>query len=343
MRILVTGAGGFVGGHLLLNLLGAGHEVLAASHSPWQPPVPVPTDVFDVRDGARFKEVVAARRPDAVVHLAAQASVRRSWEAADETFAVNVSGASHLFEALSDRPETRVLLIGSAQEYGTGRSDRPLLETDPLQPRSPYGVSKVAQELVGALYRRHFGMPVIAARPFNHTGPGQTTEYAVGAFSSQVAAIERGERAPLLRVGWLESRRDFLDVRDVVNAYRLLIEAGESGEVYNVASGEGRRMGDLLDILLSAAGLKGSVEVVAEAEPREGDPPILVGDSSKLREGLGWSPEIDLRTSMIDTLDSYRARPEPTAGAAGRTEPVRPALGDSPASAGAGRGKGRWK
>jgi GDP-4-dehydro-6-deoxy-D-mannose reductase len=308
MRIMVTGAGGFVGGHLLATLQGAGHEVIAASHTAWKAPFGIETDVFDVTDGAAFRKVIDERRPDAVIHLAAQASVRRSWEATDETFAVNVTGTSHLLEALVDRPDTRVLLVGSAQQYGLAAAGRPLVETDPLSPRSPYGVSKVAQELVGALYRRHFGVPVIVARPFNHTGPGQSTEYAIGSFSAQVAEIESGQREPRLTVGWLESRRDYLDVRDVANAYRLLIEAGEPGEVYNVASGKAERIGDLLDILLNAAGLKETVEIIADAEPRPGDPAVLVGDSSKLREGLGWKPEIPLATSLVDTLDSYRAR-----------------------------------
>ncbi|HYR64431.1 MAG TPA: GDP-mannose 4,6-dehydratase [Actinomycetota bacterium] len=307
MRIFVTGAGGFVGGHLLTTLQRAGHEVVAASHSPWQPPVPVATEVFDVCDAASFRDVLDAHRPDGVIHLAAMASPQRSWEATDETFAVNIMGASHLLQALVDRPETRVLLVGSAQQYGHGTGS-PLVETDPLQPRSPYGVSKVAQELVGALYRRHFGMPVIGARPFNHTGPGQSPDYAIGAFSSQIAEIERGLRPPRMKVGWLGSRRDYLDVRDVTAAYLLLIESGDPGEVYNIASGSAERVGDLLDILLEAAGLKDAVEVVADPEPRPGDPEVLVGDSSKLREALGWKPEIPLSTSLVDTLDWYRAR-----------------------------------
>jgi GDP-4-dehydro-6-deoxy-D-mannose reductase len=164
----------------------------------------------------------------------------------------------------------------------------------------------VAQELVGDLYRRQFGMPVLVARPFNHTGPGQSTEYAIGSFCAQVAEIERGDREPRLKVGWLESRRDYLDVRDVTGAYGLLIERGVPGEVYNVSSGKGERIGDLLDILLDAAGLKDVVEVIADAEPRPGDPRVLVGDSSKLQEGLGWKPRIPLATSLADTLDSYR-------------------------------------
>ena len=300
MRILVTGAGGFVGGHLITNLHRAGHEVIAASHRPWEPPVPVEIDVFDVRDGDVFRGVMDARQPEAVIHLAAQASVRRSWEASDETFAVNVTGTSHLLESL--------IGLHACETQGRPAFEREQV-TGVVQERCEDLLSGgLAQELVGALYRRHFGLPVIVARPFNHTGPGQSTEYAIGAFSAQVAEIERGDREPVLRVGWLESRRDYLDVRDVADAYRLLVEAGEPGEVYNVASGRAERIGDLLDILIDAAGLKDAVEIIADRSPRPGDPEVLVGDSSKLQKGLGWRPEIPLATSLVDTLDSYRAR-----------------------------------
>ncbi|MGH2718627.1 MAG: GDP-mannose 4,6-dehydratase [Actinomycetota bacterium] len=312
MRILVTGAGGFVGQFLLAELLAAGHDVSAASHAPWEAPPGVATQVFDIREAGAVTEAVGRAEPDAVIHLAAQASPRLSWQFPDDTYAINVTGTSHLLEALVARPETRVLLVGSAQEYGFGRQDRAILETDTLQPRSPYGVSKVAQELVGALYRQQYGMPVLVARPFNHTGPGQSTEYAVGAFSAQLVAIERGDQPPVMKVGWLQARRDFLDVRDVVVAYRLLAERGTSGEVYNVASGNAERIGGLLDILLHAAGLDGKVEVTAEREPRPGDPEVLVGDASKLREGLGWAPAIPLPVSLAETLDWYRARPPGT-------------------------------
>src|ERR1041384_1540511 len=151
MRILVTGAGGFVGDHLLSVLHAAGHEVIGTSLRPWTPPVPVETVVLDVRDAAEVRKLLEACHPNGVIHLAAQASVRRSWEASDETFAVNVGGASHLFEGLEAFPDTRVLLVGSAQEYGGGGLGRPLVETDPLQPHSPHAVSKVAQALAGAV------------------------------------------------------------------------------------------------------------------------------------------------------------------------------------------------
>lgn len=306
MRILVTGAGGFVGGHLLPELVSAGHEVVAASHTAWTPPVPVATEVFDIRDPARVRAAVEEHAPDGVIHLAALASPQKSWDAAQETFEVNVIGTTYLFEALAGRPGTRVLVVGSAQEYGAAQLDRPLRESDPLRPASPYAVSKVAQELVAFAYGQRHGLPVVVARSFNHTGPGQTTDYAIGAFAAQVAAIERGDQPPRLTVGWLESRRDFLDVRDVCRAYRLLVEAGEAGEAYNVASGRAERIGDLLDILLGAAGLAGVVEVQAAAAPRPGDPQTLLGDGTKLQQGLGWEPEIPMATSVVDTLDSYR-------------------------------------
>ena len=306
MRILVTGAGGFVGAHLVPNLVAAGHVVIAASHVPFDCPQASDMAVFDLRDRDRVKEAMHVHRPDGVIHLAAQASPRRSWDDVDETFAVNVGGASHLLEGLAPRPETRVLLVGSAQEYGNG-TEAPLKETDPLEPQSPYGVSKVTQELLGWLYRRRYGLPVLAARPFNHTGPGQSTEYAIGAFCAQVAAIERGAQPPAMTVGWLDARRDYLDVRDVVDAYRVLIEAGQAGEVYNVASGQPRRIGDLLDILLQSAGLAGRVEVDSASAGRPGDAAVLVGDASKLAGELGWAPRIPMAASVVDTLDFYRA------------------------------------
>lgn len=309
MRVLVTGAGGFVGEHLVRNLLEAGHEVVAAARRPFEPPSGVALEVFDIRQAVHVKRAVESGHPDAVIHLAAQASVQESWKDPGATYRVNLLGTSNLLEALRDRTDTRVLLVGSAQVYGRPALDRPLLESDPLRPASPYALSKVAQELLGRLYFSEFGRPIVAARPFNHTGPGQKPDYVVGAFCSRILEMERGgERT--MHVGRLDNIRDFLDVRDVVNAYRLLVESGAAGEAYNVASGEGVRIGDLLKILLDASGLGSSVEVIEDAAPRAGDPPMLIGDNSKIRAAVGWEPRIPIEQSLLETLDWYRSRKE---------------------------------
>jgi GDP-4-dehydro-6-deoxy-D-mannose reductase len=305
MRILVTGAGGFVGRYLVPNLTSAGHEVVAGSHRPFRTESGVQAEVFDILDDAAVKKIAEEHEPEGVVHLAAQASVPRSWDSPEETYRTNIIGVSNLLESLKDRPQTRVLLVGSAQEYGSADLGRPLLETDPLRPESPYAVSKVAQELVGLLFYRSFGLTVIVARPFNHTGPGQSKEYAVGSFCSQIVEVETKKR-DRIEVGNLEPRRDFLDVRDVVEAYRLLLEAGAPSEVYNVASGEGVRVGDLLKILLNAAGLSSSI-VVEDPTRRPGDPGSLVGDVAKIRSAVGWQPKVSLEKSLVDTLNWYRS------------------------------------
>jgi GDP-4-dehydro-6-deoxy-D-mannose reductase len=281
---------------------------VAASRQSFDSPGAEAALVFDLAQPEPIRDVVSTYVPDAVIHLAAQASVQRSWLDPVDTYTSNVVGASNLLEALRPHPATRVLLVGSAQVYGDAEPGHLLRETDPLRPRSPYAVSKIAQELVGDLYRREAGLPVVMARSFNHTGPGQSEEYAVGSFASQVAAIEAGERPPRLEVGRLDSVRDFLDVRDVCGAYRLLVERGQPGEVYNVSSGRGVRVGELLAMLLDAAGLAASVEVVETAPPRTGDPGALIGDNTKIRRAVGWEPQIPIERSLGDALDWYRGR-----------------------------------
>ncbi|MBW3590207.1 MAG: GDP-mannose 4,6-dehydratase, partial [Actinobacteria bacterium] len=181
--------------------------------------------------------------------------------------------------------------------------DRPIKEEHPMEPTSPYALSKVAQELIGRFYFSEFGRSVVMARPFNHTGPGQTGEYVVGSFARQLADIALGKAEPVMRVGNLDSVRDFLDVRDVADAYRLLLEKGGSGEPYNVCSGEGRQVGEILKSLVAASGLDGKVEIHQDDTPRPGDSPVLVGDNSKVRSAVGWSPEVPFDRSLVDTLE----------------------------------------
>ncbi len=282
----------------------AGYEVIAASHAPFDMDGAA-VEVFDLRDPSAVGAVVARARPDAVIHLAAQASVTRSWELLHETLHVNVVGTGVLLAALADRsPGARVVMVGSGQEYGSLDRGRPFLESDPLEPATPYAASKVAQEIVAQMTWRSRGVGAIMARPFNHTGPGQSADYAVGAFCASVSAIAAGDAEPVLRVGDLEAERDLLDVRDVAAAYLLLLDKGAPGEAYNVASGRARRMGEVLDLVLQASGLQDAVQIESSGA-RAGDARRLVGDASKLA-ALGWVPRISLEDSITEMLDSAR-------------------------------------
>lgn len=299
MRILVTGAAGFVGRHLVNELRQAGHEVQATSLSGRDATTPL-----DVTDADAVAEAVSRLGPDAVVHLAAQASVPASWSDPRLTFEVNLFGASNVMDALVGT-SIRLLLVGTALQYRV--SDSALSENDPLAPASPYALSKAAAEELGLLQHQRNSLQVMFARSFNHTGPGQGPVYSVGAFCAQIVGIELERQTPLMKVGYLGAVRDLLDVRDVARAYRLIIEKGTTGRVYNVASGSGVRIEELLNLLLDSSGLRGKVKVVPAPEPREGDPPMLVGDPSRLREELGWLPEISLDSSLGDTLNWYRS------------------------------------
>jgi len=303
----VTGAGGFVGGYLVDALIASGHDVVLTSTEPMGPESP--SEVLDIRDTVRFAEVIAKHLPDAVVHLAAQPSVPRSWENPAETYETNIIGTSNLLEAVKERPSTRVLLVGSGQQYRRLDTERPFSEDDPLEAASPYALSKVAQEQLGFLYHREFGQHVMVARAFNHMGPGQGPHYAIGAFCSKLVSIERGESEPALSVGYLGSVRDVLDVRDVVGAYLTLIQKGEAGQAYNVCTGRGRTIGELLDILIGLARVDGDVKVTSAPEPRAGDPTYSVGDASKLG-ALGWTADMPIEESLADTLDWYRRGPQ---------------------------------
>ena len=306
MRVLVTGAGGFVGGHLVPALSLEGHEVIAVSQSPFDSPGATETDAFDMMDFEALSKTLEKYSPQGIIHLAGQASVPRSWEDPSGTYEVNLIGTSNLLRAIEDR-DTRVLLIGSAQEYGPGKPGRPMLESDELSPRSPYALSKMFQELLGSMYFHKQQMPVVMARPFNHTGPGQSSDYVVGAFCAQLVQLEQTGGHPVLNVGNLDPIRDLLDVRDVVDAYRLLIESGTPGEIYNVSSGTGIQIREVLRILLEASTLPDGAQIVDETTDRAGDADWLVGDNSKVRDHIGWSPQIPIEKSLFDTLTWYRS------------------------------------
>ncbi len=292
MRVLVTGASGFVGGYLVPRLEAAGASVRATDRQE-----------LDVCDPEAVRRAVAGWRPDAVVHLAAQSSDARSRSREEATWRINLGGTLAVLRACaaSSRPP-RVLLVGSGLAYGGG--PRPHREDDPLAPASPYARTKAAADLLGGVFARR-GLPVVRARPFNHTGPGQPDHFAVPSFARQIAEIEAGRREPVLRVGNLDAVRDLLHVDDVVEAYVRLLDPAVPPRAFNVARGEGIRIGDLLRELMDLAGVRAEVRV-EPARVRPAD--ALVGDPSRLSDFTGWTPRRSLRETLAEVLESSRDR-----------------------------------
>jgi GDP-4-dehydro-6-deoxy-D-mannose reductase len=284
VRIWITGAAGFVGRRLVARLAADGHTVIGVDRE------------IEITDAPRVAHSLAAARPDAIVHLAAQSSPARALAEPEEAARVNYWGAHAVLEAaLREAPAARVLLVTSGEVYGNAAvGAAPFRESDPLAPRTPYARSKACADLLGARYAER-GLDVVRVRPFNHTGPGQAPHFVAPAFARQVAAIAAGRAEPRIAVGNLDSVRDFLDVDDVVDAYRRLLDRGVPADAYNVASGVARRIGDLLDALIAQAGTSCAIEVDPErVRPTDAS----VGDASRLRAATGWSP----RTPWSGTL-----------------------------------------
>ncbi len=294
MRVFVTGAGGFVGGHLVPRLRRDGHDVAA-------------TDIeLDVSDADAVADAVAGFRPDAIVHLAAVSSVAQSHRQPTLTYRVNFLGTcSVLGAAARHAPDARVLLVGSADEYGSAEPGAPpFTEASPLRPGSPYSRTKAAAGLLGTDFAAR-GLDVVRTRAFNHTGPGQSDVFVVSSFARQLAEIECGKREPRLRVGNLDSVRDFLDVRDVVEAYVRLLAPGVPAGVYNVASGRGLRVGEILDRLCGMATRRPAIETDPErVRPTDHS----VGDASRLRAATGWEPRVSFDDTLAELLAEWRRR-----------------------------------
>ncbi len=299
MRALVTGATGFVGRYLVEALGQAGSEVLACGG-------PGDLDAFpiDLDDPSTLRAALDVARPDIVFHLAAQTFVPDSLAAPLATYRANVLGCANLTQAMREYAGggarlPRLLFTSSAEVYGVQPPDRiPLIEQTAPNPANPYAASKAAAEMLLLGEARAYGMDVVIARAFNHIGPGQSDRFAVANFALQLARIAAGAE-PVLYVGNLDAKRDFLDVRDVVRAYVALAEHGASGEIYNVASGAARPIREVLRELIIAAHVP--VEVRDDpARMRPSDVPLFVGDNGKLRAATGWQPEIPFRRSIQD-------------------------------------------
>jgi GDP-4-dehydro-6-deoxy-D-mannose reductase len=312
LRALITGAGGFVGGHLCAYLLACTDWNLLGTVYPRpveaQPSEPRLRLVHaDLRETANVLALVSEERPDYIFHLAAQSFVPASFAGPWDTLENNIRGELNLLEAVRRSGlETRFLVIGSNEEYGAPKpGELPQTEDSPLRPNNPYAVSKVAQDFLGLQYYLAYEVPVVRVRPFNHTGPQQSPRFVVPAFASQVARIEAGLQEPVMKVGNLDAARDFTDVRDIVRAYHLAATQGEPGEVYNLASGRPQSIRGLLDMLLSYS----ETEIRVERDParyRPVDVPEVYGSAEKFRRQTGWVPQIPFEQTLRDTLEYWR-------------------------------------
>jgi GDP-4-dehydro-6-deoxy-D-mannose reductase len=292
VKLLVTGADGFVGRHLCRSLHERGDTT-------------VPLVGVDVRDRQAMTRAFAEAAPDAVIHLAALSSVAESQRDPAVAFDVNTLGTLNVCLAARQlETSPRVLLVSSGEVYGAASTNAPAREEMPARPMSPYGASKLAAEVVGLQFFRSYGLPLIVARPFTHLGAGQAPTFAIASFAQQLVQIKRSGGGAL-RVGNLEAIRDFSHVRDVVGAYRLLLEAGVPGQVYNVSSGAGRSLRHVLDELIELANVEVKLEVDA-ARLRPSDIPVMVGDSTKLR-ALGWRPRFTVRDALVEALHDLEA------------------------------------
>jgi GDP-4-dehydro-6-deoxy-D-mannose reductase len=335
---LVTGAAGFAGTHLLLalarNASRGGIETrpddleitawrrpaggLSAGAPATKPLRRAPPDVdigwqeVDMLNRDAVRHALAALRPRLVYHCAGVANVHGSWHNTLATLEANVLGTHALLEAVrSIDLRARILIPGSALVYKP--SPRAITEEDAIGPVSPYGLSKLAQEVLARHFAEETGETILLARAFTHIGPGQDPSFAASSFARQVALIETGLAEPRLTVGNLSARRDLTDVRDTVEAYRLLVERGASARPYNVCSGQAYEIGEILDGLLTHA----CVTVRVEVDPqllRPNDNPLLLGDPTRIRNEVGWRPQIPLGETLRDLLDYWRGVIRPPVG-----------------------------
>ncbi|KKU43169.1 MAG: NAD-dependent epimerase/dehydratase [Microgenomates group bacterium GW2011_GWA1_46_7] len=312
MKILITGAGGFVGTYLIRQLQKkTDNEIYGAVYkSTSDISSLLPQNHIlegDLTDFAVAESHLQTVQPDIIYHLAALSVVGNSFANAIKVINTNTNLSFNLFEAARlIVPKARIINICSANVYGAVLdSSRPLTESTPFRPLNPYSVSKINQEMLGLEYHLTYGSDMIALRPFNHTGIGQTTDFLIPRLAQQFAAIEKGQLAPTIEIGNLDSIRDFSDVRDMVRAYVLAAESCLAGEAYNIGSGKGYKVSQVIDIFQSLSQAKVEIKVKKDLV-RSADVPALVADFTKFKEATGYFPVISLERTISDILDFYR-------------------------------------
>ena len=310
MKALITGVSGFVGGYLCEQLLQNDYEVFGTKLEQEAVPASLPRiPIMDVNllNKEDVKLVINEYKPDVIFHLAAQSSVGLSWKNPNLTFDVNVKGTIQLLDEIRESNKNcRLLLIGSSEEYGKVQpNETPINEQQPLRPGNPYAASKISQEFIAKVYADAYQLDIIMVRAFNHTGPRQLPTFVIPDFAKRIAMMERDNLEPVLKVGNLDAIRDFSDVRDIVRGYVSLMKLGKPGEVYNIGSGKGYAIQELLDKLLKQS----NISIAIEPDPerlRPSDVPVLICDNSKIKSHIGWQPEISIDQTILDVLNYWR-------------------------------------
>ena len=323
MKILITGIAGFVGKHLTSYLTKdeskeANHKILGIDLNlkDFNPGNykkhgrKIELAEVDLTNREKVFGVIRKFKPDQIYHLAAQSSVSYSWENPAETFKINVFGGINILEALKAFcPQCRVLMVCTAEEYGEAESgDKAIDENFRICPQNPYAISKSALDFFSSVYCSAYGLPVFISRSFNHIGPGQSERFVISDFARQIALIDKGTQEPVIMVGNIESCRDFLDVRDAVKAYNYIINRGTRGQVYNVCSGEKRKISDLLVVLISLSKTRNIKVEIDRSRFRAIDVKTIYGNNGKLKAHTGWSPEYSIEQSLEDTLDYWKEK-----------------------------------
>lgn len=305
-KTLVTGCNGFVGRAMVERLVAAGHEVWGVDRRGGGEFAGKKCLTGDLIDDAFVADAILQAAPACIVHLAAQASVRRSFDDPARTLTENTRPALNILEHLrTTGSHTRVLLVGSADEYGSvDESELPLDESTSPNPQSPYALAKLIQNEYGRMYAKLYDVDTVMTRSFNHTGPGQTDTFVLSNFARQVAAIRRGDGGGMIEVGNLDVSHDFLDVRDVCDAYVVLVKKGRTGETYNVCSGNSYRIGDMLRQMCDIANVQVTIRVDPE-RMRPVDMPDLRGDPGKIHAHTGWSAKRPIEETLAALIDYW--------------------------------------
>lgn len=307
MKTLITGASGFVGKHLVDELQSIGHEVVGIGTSESSLKDKIKYFQMNILDKSAITNLINELKPTYIFHLAGISNIKYSWENKEKTFEANIIGTTILLDAIKEcSPYSKILTIGSSEEYGPKSIEKnPLSEDSSLEPINPYGISKAAISMLIRQYQKVYGLEIIHARPFNHIGIGQSKGFVVPDFAEQIIDIEKGKKERFIKVGNLSATRDFTDVRDIIKAYISLMGKGESGQIYNVCSGVGVSIDNILNLLIKLSRV--DVEIVRDPNlSRPSDIPVYVGDNSKLKRKTEWEPLIAIEETLNDILMNLR-------------------------------------